>query len=485
MTRDRSPRALTLPSAAPRGGRGPARPRGHHARHLLLGLSGLLGVLVGAQRSALAAPPPPSDESVLGEFVVTGHSEEQVTRLAVLPSLVPDYEDVVVHSVVRRDLELSGLFEMVSEEKAPSGRYGFDDPVDVPAWKKLGADVLVKINARRQGDGAVEVYGIAYFSDVGSQPVYEKRFVVAPDALRVTAHRVVDALLGAITGTPGGFASRFTYAAPWGRSRRVFTMDADGHELHPVTPESMTAIMPAWGPDGSLFFSASENYMPFALTQLVGTATRRITLPTRGSVYGVTFDATGTKMAVALSDLEGSSIWVGKPDGTAMRKISSTLLATHPVFSPSGKLAWIGGTQLNGTQRVYLEGKAISPAGFTSAAPTFCATEDGIRLVYAVQVGGGRQDLVMSAENGSGMARLTQDQGSNSYPACSPDGRMLAFFSTRKNGGEGMYLMSLKRWTTRKVIGQLGESLRWDALPPIPAAPATTMSGAPLGAVPT
>ena len=29
------------------------------------------------------------------------------------------------------------------------------------------------------------------------------------------------------------------------------------------------------------------------------------------------------------------------------------------------------------------------------------------------------------------MKRLTQDQGSNTYPACSPDGRMVAFFSTR------------------------------------------------------
>jgi TolB protein len=83
-----------------------------------------------------------------------------------------------------------------------------------------------------------------------------------------------------------------------------------------------------------------------------------------------------------------------------------------------------------------------------------------------VSVAGDKQDLVMTNEKGGGIARLTQDQGSNTYPACSSDGRLLAFFSTRKSGkGPGMYVLSLKRWTTQKVSAQLGESLRWAPLP--------------------
>ena len=63
------------------------------------------------------------------------------------------------------------------------------------------------------------------------------------------------------------------------------------------------------------------------------------------------------------------------------------------------------------------------------------------------------------------------EKGSNTAPACSPDGRMLAFFSTR-NKAPGMYLMSLKRFKTQKLSSQHGESLRWAALP-APAAAAT------------
>ena len=47
------------------------------------------------------------------------------------------------------------------------------------------------------------------------------------------------------------------------------------------------------------------------------------------------------------------------------------------------------------------------------------------------------------------------------------DGRLLAFFSTRKSGdGAGMYVLSLKRWTTLRLSSQVGESLRWAPLPP-------------------
>jgi TolB protein len=186
------------------------------------------------------------------------------------------------------------------------------------------------------------------------------------------------------------------------------------------------------------------------------------------SVYGIAFSPDRSKVALAVASREGSSVWVGKSDFTGFTQVSKTPVATAPAWSPSGKLAWIGGEPKTfGAQRIYVDGKAVSPAGFVAASPTFCDTEDGVRLVYAVGVGNDKQDLVMSQEDGRGIVRLTQGQGSNTYPACSKDGRLLAFFSTRQ-GGPGIYLMSLKRWVTQKVSGQVGESLRWDALPPPP-----------------
>jgi TolB protein len=439
-----------------------------------------------APAAQAAAPKAPPDEGVLGEFVVTGVVEERVPKIAVLPSFSPAFEDVIVRSVVRRDLELTGLFDVIEDSKAPQGWYGFDDAVDVAAWQKLGAEAIVKVAARSHSPGKIEVFGLAYFLNVGKDPVYQTKLVVDASQARTTAHRMTDALLGALTGRPGGFASRFTFSGPWGRNRRVFTVDSDGHGLTPRTDPKGTAIGPTWGPGDDLFYSLSLNYSPFRLHKQTlvpgsdGTApivpttgaaaaptpeSKRVPLEVQGSVYSVAFDQKNERMALAVAEPNGSAIYVGKVDGTAMVKVSNTEMATHPVFSPSGKLAWIGGAAFQGSQRVYMDGKPISPNGFTAAAPTFCDTEDGIRLVYAVAVGNNRQDLVMSDERGRGLVRLTQNQGTNGYPACSPDGRLLAFFAQRGQE-QGLYMMSLKRFRTQKVLGTFGESLRWTPLPP-------------------
>jgi TolB protein len=417
-----------------------------------------------AHAQTAPAPSPPPGEAGLGEFIVTGIKVEHVTKLAVLPSLAPDLEDVIVRSAVRRDLELSGMFEIIPDKKAPQGDYQFEDPVDIDAWKKLGAEVIVKVAARKTPGNKVEVFGLAYFPEHGKEPVFERRFQTPSEELRMTAHRVTDALLGAITGRPGGFSSRFAFSTKWGAGRRLFVMDADGEGLAGVTDAQSTCIAPTWGPDGSLFYPESRVFSPFQLMAFTGTGSQRIELPFKTSIYAVTFHPDKKTVAVAVAEDARSHIYVGNLDSRDWTKVSTTEIATSPAYSPSGKLAWIGGGAKQGSQRVYVEGKAVSPDGYTAAQPTFCDTEDGVRLVYSVAVGNDHQDLVMSDEHGRGLSRLTQGQGSNYAPACSPDGRLLAFFSTRK-GSAGLQMMSLKRFTTLRVNGQLGDSLDWARRP--------------------
>ena len=146
----------------------------------------------------------------------------------------------------------------------------------------------------------------------------------------------------------------------------------------------------------------SKNYAPFELFRHSGGQHQKIGLSSKESVYSLDFSPDQSKLGLAIADRGGSSLWVGNPDGSGLKKLSSTDVATHPVWSPSGKLAWIGGKpDKTGSQRVYVDGAAVSPPGFTAAAPAFCDTEDGIRLVYSVAVGGNRQDLVMSDEKRS------------------------------------------------------------------------------------
>lgn len=429
----------------------------------------LFGAPAAGQAPAAATPAPASsaptpNENDLGPFVVTGLQQERLPKIAVLPSLAPDLEDVIVRGVVRRDFELTGMYDVISDDKAPPGMYGFTDPVDIDAWRKLGAEAIVKVAARAQGKDQIEVFGLAYFLNTGKDPVYEKKLVVKKTEARITAHRITDALLGALTGRPGGFASQFTFSGKWGKNRRIFRMDSDGNGLVPLTDAADTAIAPIWGASGRIYYLLSKGYSPFALMSLAQSVHKPVNVPFTTSIYAAALNKDFSKLALAVSGSSKSAIYVGNPDGTAMAKVSQSELATRPVFSPSGKLAWVGGDPKQGTQRVFIDGKAISPGGFTAAAPTFCDTEDGIRLVYSVAVGNDRQDLVMADERGRTLGRLTQGQGSNTYPACSIDGRMLAFFSTR-NKSPGIYMMSLKSFRTQQISTQVGESLSWAAIP--------------------
>ncbi len=90
----------------------------------------------------------------------------------------------------------------------------------------MGAEAIVKVSAQKKDDKQISVLGIAYFLNVGKEPVYQKTIVVPKGDARITAHRITDALLGALTGRPGSFASELTFSGKWAQNRRIFRMDA-------------------------------------------------------------------------------------------------------------------------------------------------------------------------------------------------------------------------------------------------------------------
>ncbi len=429
----------------------------------LCGLGTALAGVSLPQRSvhAQTAAVPPDPEDILKSFVVTAAATQPLPKIAVQPSLASNIEDVTIRSVIRRDLDLCGEFEVLPDELAPDGLYLSDTPVDVKAWASKGADAVVKVSGQKLPSGKVELRGVAYFVDTGDQPVFQKRFVVDEGEVRAASHRVADALIGALTGTPGGFASQMTFVFGSGVSRRAYLMDADGHDPRPVSPEDWIALSPAFGPNETLHYSASINKGPYRV--FAADRAEPLRIEPSGSVYGIAFSPARDR--VALSIAVGPTIRVfSGPDLGQLSAASPVGLALHPTFTPSGKLAFAGEGKWG--QRIYVDGKPISPAGLHASAPVFCRHPDGVRAVYAVGVGK-NTDLVASTESGHGLARLTQGQGRNGYPACSPDGRLVAFFSTRSsNEGPGLYIMRIDGQRPKRVSTLVGDSLRWARLQP-------------------
>lgn len=411
---------------------------------------------------APAAPPaaPASPQDLLGTLVVEAGAGRPLPKIAVLPSLASDMEDVTVRSVVQRDLDLCGEFELLPDSAAPEGLYLSDSPIDLKAWRGKGVEAVVKVNGKPAGKDKAELRAQAFLIQEGDKAVFDKSFTVPAAVLRVEAHRLADLVIGALTGQNGGFASHMIFASGSGSLRRVFTIDADGHDAKAVSPSEAVALAPAFGKNGEIHYSAS---IKNDLYKLFGPDGSPIALPVQGSVYGLAFSRDKSQVAVSIGVGDTIKLFSG-PSFAEIKPATSVGMALRPTFTPSGKLAFSGEGKMG--QRIYVGDKAITPDGLFASAPVFCNHPDGVRAVFAAGAGLDA-DLVSTGENGGGLVRLTQNQGRNGYPACSPDGRLVAFFSTRKsNEGPGLYVMRLDGGRPKRISSLMGDSLRWDALPP-------------------
>jgi len=287
--------------------------------------------------------------------------------------------------------------------------------------------------------------------------------------VRAASHRLVDQILGALTGRPGGFASEMAYAERVGRWRQIFEIDSDGFDLRSIGPANATALSPAFGPGGQIYYALSDDFTPFRLVQ--GPDATPVPVSVAGSIMGLAIAPDRSRMALTVMDSGKSTVWVGTRD--ALTPMGTEPFANHPSFGPLNKVAYIAGSPV---QRVYVDGKPISPPGFMASAPVFCDTPQGLLVVFTVGIGSGA-DIIATDSRGGGVRRLTQHEGANTYAACSPDGRLIAFFSTGKrkpgaatNGndaGAGLFIMPIQRpWLAKKISSEIGESLRWEPVAP-------------------
>jgi TolB protein len=440
-----------------------------------------LALALPAPSVARADPPAPAaaqgggdaqqqpDEGVLGTVEVNGSASglPPLPKLAVVPVVPTGTFDSLVSLVVRRDLELSGQFDVLPSDASPSGPFTHTSALDLPAWHGKGAEFVIRAFSQpvENDSTKTELVGEAFVASTkpaapgAAEPKPAFRAVLPSSTdVRAGTHRLVDELLGALTGRPGGFASEMTYAEHVGRWRRVFALDSDGFNLRPIGPSDATALSPAFGPGGQIFYALSRDFSPFRL--VMGPEATPVPVGIPGSILGLAFSADRSRLAVAAMDGGASQLWIG--DRGNLQRSASPPFANHPVFGPLGKVAVIGGSPV---QRVFIDGKPISPAGFMASAPVFCDTPEGLLVVYTVGVGAGA-DIIATDTNGGSMHRLTQHEGANTYAACSPDGRLVSFFSTGKRGqGAGLFIMPIARpWLAKKISGEVGESLRWEKL---------------------
>jgi TolB protein len=356
--------------------------------------------------------------------------------------------------IAKRDFVLSSMFQVLDPASFTANQQAEGNSIDPTSWRNVGAEGVIKGYASVRAGGALHIELKLFVVSRGANAVLQHDYDVPAGGVRTAVHQFVNEVIKWFTGTSGSFGTRLVFSATTGRGEKgIFTIDSDGSGLARLQAASNVALAPAIGPGGNVYYAGGLADGGYALFK-IGAATPVIRQS--GLIFGVSFG--GPKMALVVSQNGVSDIFVGASDGSGLAKVTSGGLNTHPAFGPAGQLAYV--SNASGTPQIYVGGNRVSQRGTYNMAPVWCNDPEGGTKILFMGRDGASWDIFSVAPDGSNMKRLTQDQGSNTYPACSPDGRVVAFFSTR-NGG-GIYTSNPQGMNQQRISTTTGESLRWE-----------------------
>lgn len=402
----------------------------------------------GGPPAAASALPAAANQGGVTTVVVQGGSRA-LFKIAVAP---PPGDAAVSTSVVEtasRDFTLSSMFQVLDPKSFTANLEREGLAIDPASWRSVGAEGVVKGNASMRGS-KVHVELRLYVVSRGSDAVLRKDYDVAPGAVRGAVHQFDNEVVKYFTGAAGSFGQRLVFSATTGRGQKgIFSIESDGQGLSRLQAASNVALAPAAGP-GGIYYAAGLPDGSYQLFRHPGTSP---VFKHPGLVFGAAFG--GSKMALVVSQGGQSDIWVGQADGSGLSKVTSGGLNTHPAFGPGGQLAYV--SNQGGNPQIYVDARRVSFRGTYNMAPVWCNDPEGTKLLFMGR-DGATWDIFSSDAGGGNVKRLTQDQGSNTYPACSPDGRSVAFFSTRG----GLFLSNAQGQNQQKIASVTGESLRWE-----------------------
>jgi TolB protein len=397
------------------------------------------------------------NQDLLGELVVEAKRRAKLVlpKIAVLSP--PGDQPAFLHDLLERDLELSGEFDVIQLDQP----MGFDDPFVAKPFKKLGLEAVITAETREQDDGQIELAVRLYLPQVGDLAAWSSTKTAEQAERRLQAHRLSDGIIGALTGTDGPFASRLVLVRTEGTTRRAYLVDADGEGLTLISPDEHLVVTATLDREAQPYWAASQRNGAYRLYR--DGQPEPIPVEPSGSIYGIAFAPNGTDVAMSIASNEDIQVFVGPLGGAALELRSNVDFGLTPTFAPDGRVVYAG--TRGSRRRIYVEAKSVSPKEVSASTPTICNHPDGRVLVYAVGLGK-NTDIVSSKLDGSDMTRLTWGSARNFSPSCSPDGRLVAFFSSRTRGdGPGLYLMRVDGRRPRFINAAVGDVLAWARVP--------------------
>ncbi len=404
-------------------------------------------VVVGAQQP----PPPASPQSPSSVEVRLTGDPGTPPRMAVpdLIALSPDKETQeaarVIGQVLWDDLDFEREFYMIPRDtytSIPAARS--IDTVPFDRWRELGADGVVIGTVQRAETGIrveIKLYNVR-----AQQQVYGREYSGTAANPRLYAHTMADELHQSQRSLRGVARTKLAFASDRNRDavagtvekrdvKEIYISDYDGANQRRITINRVLNITPSWSPDGrSIAYTSYRKALPDIVISNIFVGTMEEPAKGVGQNFLPVFSPDGSQIAFMSTRHGNSEIYVMDRSGANIRRLTNNpAIDVTPTWSPTGtQIAFT--SDRSGSPQIYViapDGTGLRRISFESFAdrPTWSPAPYN-EIAFAARTGPGFDIKILNIAEGA-TRQITFGEGTNESPAWSPNGRHLAFTSTR------------------------------------------------------
>jgi TolB protein len=432
----------------------------------LLG-SGLLVASLGARQQPPAGPTPQSGTPLQQPDEINSIIRPDPgaqTRLAVpdFIALSPDKETADAAKVIARvlwdDLNFEHEYAFIPRDiyaSVPPAK-GIED-INYDAWRELNADGVVVGTVQKTATGVrvqVRLFNIRqHVSALG------KEYTGSIANPRLYAHTIADEIHHSQRALKGVAQTKLTFASDRDGerlagtvenrgSKEIYIADYDGENQRRITVGFNLNISPTWSPDARALVYTSYKQctagrgcapgLPNIFVQHIYESLGPQELTSNsGQNFLPVWSPDGTRIAFASNRDQpgGSDIYVMNPDGSGVKRLTTGrgVINITPTWSPTGNQIAFTSDRTGSKQIWTMDADGLSQRQLTHEEevdrPTWSPAPYN-EIAYSAKTGPGNDIKIMDVATLK-TRLLTDGIGNNESPAFSPNGRHIAFTSSR------------------------------------------------------
>ena len=413
---------------------------------------------IAAQQPPAQPTPPPKQQSEVA--IVIGSGDPSLPPKIAVPPFIALTNDSETQTAARTigevlwdDLEFEKEFYMIPRDtyRTIATPSSIDD-VPLDRWKELGADGVLIGSVRKTPTGVTVQFRLINVASGASAMAKEysgSATSLQINECRVYAHTIADEVhkeqraLNGIARTKIAFTSdrdgeRIRGPLTDRGISNLYMADYDGARQRRITISKALDITPVWSPDARsiAFGSWRSGYQDIYILFPYGDGV--LQNPTKGNAarqnFLPAFSPDGSRIAYTSTGDGNSEIYVMNRDGSNRQRLTNhPNIDVTPTWSPTGtQIAFT--SDRTGSPQIYImnaDGTGLQQITRETACdrPTWSPAPLN-EIAYSSRAGGGNIVKIFDFATRSTRA-LTEAIGNNESPAFSPNGRHVAFVSTR------------------------------------------------------